>query len=173
MLPNRMQLTKTVEDQLKRLKSNTDITPNVSARIAFFRSVESGFTFTKADEKKLLGEAEAAIIREMGEAEARVLERKAEAYKQYGEAAVVQMIVEKLPEIAGKVADPLKATEKMVFVSSDGSAGSQLTGDITRILGQLPDVVEGLTGFDMRKAVSNAVKENKVKSASEKDLKLV
>lgn len=55
MLPNRMQLTKTVEDQLKRLKSNTNITPNVSARIAFFRSVESGFTFTKADEKKLDG----------------------------------------------------------------------------------------------------------------------
>jgi len=55
MLPNRMQLTRVVEDQLKRLKSNTDITPNVSARIAFFRSVESGFTFTKADEKKLDG----------------------------------------------------------------------------------------------------------------------
>jgi DNA sulfur modification protein DndE len=55
MLPNRMQLTKTVEEQLKRLKSNTDITPNISARIAFFRSVESGFTFTEADEKKLDG----------------------------------------------------------------------------------------------------------------------
>jgi DNA sulfur modification protein DndE len=55
MLPNRMQLTKTVEEQLKRLKSNTDITPNISARIAFFRSVESGFTFTASDEKKLDG----------------------------------------------------------------------------------------------------------------------
>jgi len=55
MLPNRMQLTKTVEEQLKRLKSNTDITPNVSARIAFFRSVESDFTFTESDEKKLDG----------------------------------------------------------------------------------------------------------------------
>lgn len=55
MLPNRMQLTKTVEEQLKRLKTNTDITPNISARIAFFRSVESGFTFTTRDEKKLDG----------------------------------------------------------------------------------------------------------------------
>lgn len=55
MLPNRMQLTKTVEEQLKRLKSNTDITPNVSARIAFFRSVESGFIFTESDKKKLDG----------------------------------------------------------------------------------------------------------------------
>ncbi len=55
MLPNRMQLTRSVEEQLKKLKSNTDITPNVSARIAFFRSIESGFTFTKDDEKKLDG----------------------------------------------------------------------------------------------------------------------
>jgi len=55
MLPNRMQLSKTVEEQLKRLKSNTDITPNVSARIAFFRSVESGFTYVNDTEKKLDG----------------------------------------------------------------------------------------------------------------------
>ena len=55
MLPNRMQLTKTVEEQLKRLKSYTDITPNVSARLAFFRSVESGFTYTVNDERKLDG----------------------------------------------------------------------------------------------------------------------
>jgi len=55
MLPNRMQLTKTVEEQLKRLKTYTDITPNISARIAFFRSVENGFVFTENDEKKLDG----------------------------------------------------------------------------------------------------------------------
>jgi DNA sulfur modification protein DndE len=55
MLPNRMQLSKTVEEQLKRLKKYTDITPNVSARIAFFRSVESGFTYVNEAEKKLDG----------------------------------------------------------------------------------------------------------------------
>lgn len=45
MLPNRMQLSRTVEDQLKKLKSQTGITPNVAARIAFFRSIEAGYTF--------------------------------------------------------------------------------------------------------------------------------
>jgi DNA sulfur modification protein DndE len=45
MLPNRMQLNKVVEEQLKKLKANTGITPNVSARIAFFRSIESDYTF--------------------------------------------------------------------------------------------------------------------------------
>jgi DNA sulfur modification protein DndE len=54
MLPNRMQLTKQTEEQLKRLKIYTGITPNVSARLAFFRSVESGFRY-QGDERKLDG----------------------------------------------------------------------------------------------------------------------
>ncbi|KZY75029.1 DNA sulfur modification protein DndE [Oleiphilus sp. HI0068] len=54
MLPNRMNLDKSTEDNLKRLKQYTGITPNVSARIAFFRSVESGFEYTPS-EKKLDG----------------------------------------------------------------------------------------------------------------------
>lgn len=67
MLPNRMQLTRTVEEQLKRLKTFTDITPNVSARIAFFRSVESGYTFSKSDEKKLDGSLALDKITWLGE----------------------------------------------------------------------------------------------------------
>jgi DNA sulfur modification protein DndE len=55
MLPNRMQLNRTVEEQLKKLKANTGITPNVSARIAFFRSIESDYTYKPNIEYKLDG----------------------------------------------------------------------------------------------------------------------
>lgn len=55
MLPNRMQLNRTVEEQLKKLKANTGITPNVSARIAFFRSIESDYTYQSNVEYKLDG----------------------------------------------------------------------------------------------------------------------
>lgn len=51
MLPNRMNLTKTTEEQLKKLKGHTGITPNVSARIAFFRSIESDFRYTGQEVK--------------------------------------------------------------------------------------------------------------------------
>lgn len=54
MLPNRMQLNRQTEDQLKKLKAYTGVTPNVSARIAFFRSIESGFRY-HGDERKLDG----------------------------------------------------------------------------------------------------------------------
>jgi DNA sulfur modification protein DndE len=54
MLPNRMQLTSQTEEQLKRLKGYTGITPNIAARLAFFRSIESGYRY-QLDERKLNG----------------------------------------------------------------------------------------------------------------------
>ena len=56
MLPNRMVLNRQTEEQLKRLKGYTGITPNVAARLAFFRSVESEFRYSpERDSKKLDG----------------------------------------------------------------------------------------------------------------------
>ncbi|MBB1199019.1 DNA sulfur modification protein DndE [Enterobacteriaceae bacterium 89] len=56
MLPNRMQLSRQTEEQLKKLKAYTGVTPNVAARLAFFRSVESGFRYSaERDNKKLDG----------------------------------------------------------------------------------------------------------------------
>ncbi len=56
MLPNRMQLSRQTEEQLKKLKGYTGITPNVAARLAFFRSVESEFRYSpERDSKNLDG----------------------------------------------------------------------------------------------------------------------
>jgi len=56
MLPNRMQLSRQTEEQLKRLKGYTGVTPNVAARLAFFRSIESEFRYSpERDTKKLDG----------------------------------------------------------------------------------------------------------------------
>ncbi|WP_317179960.1 DNA sulfur modification protein DndE [Lelliottia amnigena] len=56
MLPNRMQLDRTTEEQLKKIKSYTGLTPNITARIAFFKSIESGFKYYEnGNSKKLDG----------------------------------------------------------------------------------------------------------------------
>lgn len=56
MLPNRMVLSRQTEEQLKKLKGYTGITPNIAARLAFFRSVESDFRYSpERDSKKLDG----------------------------------------------------------------------------------------------------------------------
>jgi len=103
----------------------------------------------EADAEKARGLAQAEIIKHQGNAEAEAMEKKAEAWKQYNEAAVVQMLTEKLPEIARAVSEPLAKTEKMVVINSDGA--SRVTQDIGKIIAQLPPIVESLTGLDFTK----------------------
>ena len=104
----------------------------------------------EAEANKARGLAEAAIIEAQGKANAEAMRLKAESFKQYNEAAVIEMIVRVLPDVAGKVSEPLSKTEKIVIIYSGGGLGggaSKLTGDVTQIIGQLPPVIESLTGI--------------------------
>ncbi|MCL2415550.1 MAG: SPFH domain-containing protein, partial [Defluviitaleaceae bacterium] len=76
-----------------------------------------------AESRRLQGMAEVEIIREKGIAEAEAMMKKAEAFKQYNDAAITQMVIEKLPEIAKNVAEPLSKTEKIVVIDSGGGNG--------------------------------------------------
>jgi flotillin len=108
----------------------------------------------EAEANKARGLAEASIIEAQGKATAEAMRVKAESFKQYNEAAVVEMIIRILPEVAGKISEPLAKTEKMVIINSGNGVGggaSKLTGDITQILAQLPPVVESLTGIRLEK----------------------
>ncbi|HTV40386.1 MAG TPA: SPFH domain-containing protein [Candidatus Sulfotelmatobacter sp.] len=108
----------------------------------------------EAEANKARGLAEAAVIEAQGKATAEAMRVKAESFKQYNEAAVIEMIVRVLPEVAGKISEPLSKTEKMVIINSGngpGGGASKLTGDVTTILSQLPPVLESLTGVKFEK----------------------
>jgi flotillin len=108
----------------------------------------------EAEANKARGLAEAAVIEAQGIAQAEAMQKKAESFKQYNEAAVIEMIVRVLPEIAGKISEPLSKTEKIVIINSGngpGGGASKLTGDITQIISQLPPVLESLTGVKFEK----------------------
>ncbi|CAM9317725.1 unnamed protein product [Ascophyllum nodosum] len=123
-------------------------------------SAEAAAILAKGEAKAKVGCAEAEAIKAMGEAEAKVLELRGDAFAHYGNAAVVQSIVDKLPDIAREIATPLSRTDKMVFVSGDGGgAGSRLTQDIGNILSQLPVTVEALTGVDITKGLERYLGE--------------
>ena len=61
----------------------------------------------EAEANKARGLAEASVIEAQGKATAEAMRVKAESFKQYNEAAVIEMIVRILPEIAGKISEPL------------------------------------------------------------------
>src|SRR6202044_2706981 len=77
----------------------------------------------EAEANKARGLAEAAVIEAQGKATAEAMKLKAESFKQYNEAAVIEMIVRILPEMAGKISEPLAKTEKIVIINSGGPGG--------------------------------------------------
>jgi len=98
-----------------------------------------------------VGRAEATAIREKGLAEAEAMQKKAEAFKEYGEAAITQLIVERLPEIATAVSTPLSRTEKIVILDSGekGGGAAKISNYVTDIIATLPETVEALTGINL------------------------
>jgi flotillin len=103
----------------------------------------------RAEEIKARGAAEAEVIRMKGLAEAEAMRKKAESWSQYNEAAITELIVRVLPELARAVSEPLSKTERIVVVNTDasGAGASRIPADVARVVAQLPTVVESLTGL--------------------------
>ena len=118
--------------------------------------------FAKAEAVRVQGQAEAEAIQAKGLAEAEAMLKKAEAFKQYNDAAVIQMMIERLPEIAKNVAEPISRTEKIVVIDNGGSGNgkpagaSKIAGYVTDIVAQLPETVEALTGVNLVDVLKNA-----------------
>ena len=124
----------------------------------------------EAEANKAKGLAQADIIMAQGKATAEATRLKAEAFQQYNEAAVIELLVKVLPDIAGRISEPLSKMEKMVIINSGsgpGGGASKLTGDITQIIAQLPPVLESLTGIKFEKLLAQVPA---LKKAMEKDV---
>lgn len=116
--------------------------------------VNKAVGLAEAEANKARGLAEAAIIEAQGRAMAEASRLKAEAFQQYNEAAVIELLVKVLPDIAGRISEPLSKTEKIVIINQGngpGGGASKLTGDVTQIMAQLPPVLESLTGVRFEK----------------------
>merc|ERR1719499_1158736 len=111
------------------------------------RVVESA----KADGEKirLIGGAEARAVEAVGRAEAESMRLKASAYKQYGDAAVMSLVLEALPSIAAEVAAPLAKTDEIVLIGG----GNNTTNEINKLVGTLPPAIQALTGVDITGAI--------------------
>ena len=103
---------------------------------------------------KLEGEAKADAIKAQGLAEAEAMQKKAEAYKQYGQAALQSLIIEKLPAIADSVSKHLEGA-KITAVNTD--ATDQVVGLTGDVAAKVPEIVKTLTGVDIAKSLRSLV----------------
>ncbi len=132
-------------------------------RYAIIKNAEA-----EAESIRIKGAAEAEATRIKGQAlaeamkaEAEAMREKAEAYKQYGEAAIVQMIVEKFPEISKNISAPLAQTDKMVIIDNGGGSGAaKVTQNVTKMISEVPEVVESLTGINLIDLISSLEKNS-------------
>ncbi|GAA3488925.1 MULTISPECIES: flotillin family protein [Streptomyces] len=100
-----------------------------------------------AEAVRIEGESEAAAIAAKGSAEAEAMQKKADAFERYGDAAVIQMLVEALPQVVAKAAEPLSAIDKMTVISTDGA--SQLSRTVTDNVAQGMELLSSTTGVDL------------------------
>jgi flotillin len=106
----------------------------------------------KSEALKLEGMAEAETIRQKGLAEAEAMMKRAQSWEKYNQAAILEMYIQNLPELAKAVAEPLSKVDKIVLVGGDkGTGATKITSQVADILAQMPDVVESLTGVDLKK----------------------
>jgi flotillin len=103
----------------------------------------------EASKIEAIGVAQAKAVEALGVAEATAILRKAEAWKQFNDAARLQTILEKLPAIIeassgvfSAVAAPLGNIDRMVVIDNGGTAGNG--GGLNKIAQATPTLVFGL-----------------------------
>ena len=117
--------------------------------IILFRTQTVESARAEAERVRLIGASEARAIEAVGRAEAEKMRMKASAYKQYGDAAIMALVLEALPQIAAEVAAPLAKTDEIVLLGG----ADKTTTEVNKLLGQLPPAVAALTGVDVTGAL--------------------
>ena len=110
------------------------------------------------------GRAEAEAIKAKGLAEAEAMEKKAEAYKKYNGAAMAEMMIKIMPQMAAEIAKPLSQIDKInIYGTGDGSNGaSQISGNMPIVMKQVFDTMSEATGVDFSEIMRAGTYDAKV-----------
>src|SRR5690242_9789252 len=108
-----------------------------------------------AETTRLEGGAEAQIVLTKGEAEAKALAMRADAYKQFNEAAIIQTVLAALPEIVRAAAEPMGHIDSLTVMSADGA--SDVVRNATRAMIESTTAIKGLTGLDVPNLIGGAL----------------
>lgn len=107
-----------------------------------------------ADAERAKGSAEAEVVRLKGFAEAEAKEKLAEAFQKFGEAAVLDIIVKMLPELAGKIAEPLASIDKLTVVDTgNGEGATRVSNYVTQLMATAPEMLKDVSGIDLNQLV--------------------
>ncbi|HLN61344.1 MAG TPA: SPFH domain-containing protein [Symbiobacteriaceae bacterium] len=111
----------------------------------------------EAEALKARGMAEAEVVLARGRAEAEAMTVKAAAYKEYGQAAILDKLLPALPELMKAAAEPLSRIDKVTILSQGAGADvgiNRFMGEIAKVVATAPAMVETLTGLNVKDLLS-------------------
>lgn len=103
----------------------------------------------KAEAIRQLGAAEAEAIRLKATAEAEGMEKKAEAYRKYNNMAMAEQLIKILPEIAGKIAEPMAQIDKITIIGGSANGITGVTDAVPAVMAKLIESMKETTGVDL------------------------
>ncbi|MBO2943352.1 flotillin family protein [Paenibacillus sp. F411] len=114
-----------------------------------------------ADAERAKGSADAEVIRLRGLAEAEAKEKLAEAFSKFGEAAVLDIIVKMLPELAGKIAEPISSIDKLTVVDTGkGEGAARVSNYVTELMSTAPEMLKSVSGIDVEALIQGLTKKS-------------
>lgn len=109
-----------------------------------------------AEAERAQGSAKAEVTRLQGLAEAEAKEKLAEAYKNYGEAAILDILAKMLPELAEKIAAPLGNIDKITVVDTgNGDGANRVSNYVTQLMATAPNMIKDVSGLDLVDIITN------------------
>ncbi|OJG19901.1 flotillin [Enterococcus canis] len=124
----------------------------------------------EANQTRLAGQADADAISARGKAEAEAKQKIAEAFQEYGEAAVLSMIVEIMPQLVKEAAQPLGNIDKISVVDTgqggEGSGANRITNYATNLLASSQETLKETTGIDVKELIENFSQRGNVRQVT-------
>ncbi|MGM0157026.1 flotillin [Enterococcus sp. AZ191] len=130
----------------------------------------------EANKTRLAGQAEAEATLAKGKAEAEAKQKIADAFKEYGEAAVLSMVIEMLPQLMREAAQPLGNIEKISVVDTSSGTGensgaNRVTSYATNLLSSTQETLKETTGLDIKDIIENLSNRGTMKQVNLYDTK--
>ncbi|MBS3941215.1 MAG: flotillin family protein, partial [Actinobacteria bacterium] len=139
------EIRKPADAQRYRVEQEAEGSKNAAI---FEADAEKARRARMAEAVELEGRADAAAILAKGEAEAEARRKNAEAFSHYGEAAIIDLLTQILPDLVSAASEPISAIDKLTVISTDGA--SDLTRNVASNVEQGIQIGSDLTGLDLK-----------------------
>ena len=142
-----------VQEDTKRAEADAAYTIQQQEQQRSIETATVNAQIAKTEREAELKSKEVEVKKQSLDAEG--IDKKAEAMKKYGEAAVIEMIMNALPEIAKNVAEPLSKVDKITMYGEGNSA--KLLSDIVNGTTQVTEGISAGMGLDLKSLLAGAL----------------